>query len=142
MKLSSIFKSVIFISLLFSTQAFASGSRVIVKGLGNKKAITSLGGQVVHKLKYHNGLVVNMSNQAVSQLKRKFPHVEVEIDQRVSLVAKPDKPGGGKGGNEEPAPVPPQVIPWGISRIGAIAAHDVNRGAGHQSLCRGYRGGC
>ena len=130
MQPSSILKTAIFSLTLLSGQSFGKSARFIVKGNVKKNEVTSVGGQFVRKLKYHNAFVANMGPRAISKLKRKFPNIEIEVDARVSLVARLDKPRGGKGGSEEPTPVPPQVIPWGISRIGAIAAHEINRGAG------------
>ena len=131
MQPSSILKTAIFSLTLLSGQSFGKSARFIVKGNVKKNEVTSVGGQFIHEnLNIIMPLLPIWGQGQFRKLKRKFPNIEIEVDARVSLVARRDKPRGGKGGSEEPTPVPPQVIPWGISRIGAIAAHEINRGAG------------
>lgn len=112
----------------FSFESFAA-QRYIIKGLkGPKasKAVTQAGGVFKKSLRYHNASVAELPFAALVNLSNRFPQIEFEIDHEVSLVARPDR-GGNGGGDSTP---PPQVVPWGISQIGAIQAHATNRGAG------------
>ncbi len=124
------FKNTLII-LLFAfstTNVFASNKRYIIKGLKGKKgeaAVNAAGGNSSRSLKYHDAIVANLSDNAASRLKAKFPWVTFEKDATVTIHKRPSSPGkGGKKVRKS------QEVPMGIIQVKADQAHDYNRGSG------------
>jgi len=111
-----------------SQEEFARGSYIFVfKNNIRANKVSRLARQIssgkgpVHFTYKHTikGFSASMSHQAASRIAANNPNIAyVEQNQ----VAYSSAPGGGKGGQkdkENTTPPPEQVIPWGITRVGA-----------------------
>ena len=92
--------------------------------------VRAVGGVAEKPLPLLNGWAVSLPPQAVPALAKRAEVVRIDDDLEIHAVG---VDSAGRGGKPQPPPPPvltPQVLPWGVERVGAPAVWGTNTGVG------------
>lgn len=108
--------------LLLSSASFAGQHRYILesKNLSAlKKAVHENGGTEIRQMTHFKKLVVELPEQALERMQKRFPDLQIDEDTVLHASGKPGSP-------VQPA----QKTPWGLTAISAPDVFSLNRGLG------------
>jgi subtilisin family serine protease len=91
--------------------------------------ITAVGGKIQRTLRYHDGVVVELTPPALSSLQSRLGQgVRIERDYfaRIPDGEMPEPDSVSSAGIDQP----PQAVPWGVAMVRATQANAITRGDG------------
>jgi subtilisin len=116
----------------FAAPSIAGDQQVIVgfKGDPDTSLVTKHGGKADLVLTGLKAIRAHVPAKAVASLRAESVVAYVEEDAVLQMCGKPSSPPGLDKDKDEQEDPPPQVTPWGITRVGAPAAHALYTGEG------------
>ncbi len=114
---------IVVLLLAMTGVAHATSDRYLIEGDLDLAAssVKKVGGQISHKLKYHQTLIAHLNNNQVKSLKQIASSLEIEKDGIVEIQGKPT------GGSTTQ---PPESVPWGITHLNSQSAWATSTGLG------------